>query len=228
MQFIKREDQWADGKKRLQNDQFETRCDGEWWEKFKKGHKSAFDYIYHTYSRQLFNYGCHLCNDRELVKDCVHDLFASLIKNRSRLGKTDSIKFYLLKAFKRRLLRLLKKQSNAKQREGIYGRENFRLSISDDSISLDNTIPKEVKEHIQKTVNRLPASQREAVILFYYEGLSYGEIADLMNLSRVKSARALIYRAVASLTKKIGPVQKVFVLAAMLLHQIWFWHFMSK
>ncbi|MCK5371360.1 MAG: sigma-70 family RNA polymerase sigma factor, partial [Cyclobacteriaceae bacterium] len=45
--------------------------------------------------------------------------------------------------------------------------------------------------------------QKEAVIYFYYEGMSYQEIADIMGLQKVKSARKLIYRAIEALRKDL-------------------------
>lgn len=224
MQFIKRENIWAGEWRDFRDYDFEDLSDREWWEKFKKGDKNAFDYIYYTYRQQLYNYGCHLCGDEELVRDCIHDLFTTLIKSKTRLGKTDSIKFYLLKAFKRKLVKSLQKQYNTKQRESIFSNENFRIRIDEESVSLDSTISKEVKALIQHAINKLPASQREAVILFYYEGLSYREIKDLMNLRNIKSARTLIYRAIASLTKKLKPVSKGLIQPiVLLLQQFLFW-----
>lgn len=224
MQFNNKENVWAGERKEFQKGHFENPNESVWWERFKKGDKNAFDYIYYTYRQQLYNYGCHLCSDEGLVRDCIHDLFITLISNKARLGQTDSIKFYLLKAFKRRLLKSLQKRGNAKKREGIFSDENFRVCISDESVSFNNVIPGEIKTVIQQAVNKLPASQREAVILFYYEGLSYREIKDLMNLGNVKSARTLIYRAVASLTKKLKPIYKVLTQPVILLLQLVLMH----
>ena len=41
--------------------------------------------------------------------------------------------------------------------------------------------------------------QRQAILLLYEEGMGYKEISEVMELNEVKSARKIIYRALASL-----------------------------
>lgn len=52
-------------------------------------------------------------------------------------------------------------------------------------------------------MSKLTTRQKEAVLYFYYEGLSYQEIADIMGFQNVKSARKLIYRAIDALRKDL-------------------------
>ena len=57
---------------------------------------------------------------------------------------------------------------------------------------------------IQRKLNLLPVNQREVILLHFYEGLSYEEIANIMSI-KVRSARALTYRALESLEKQLLP-----------------------
>ena len=57
---------------------------------------------------------------------------------------------------------------------------------------------------LQDALNRLPEKQREAIILYFYENMSYHQISEIMQMTKVKSARALIYRALDSLTALLG------------------------
>ena len=52
-------------------------------------------------------------------------------------------------------------------------------------------------------MSKLTLRQKEAVLYFYYEGMSYKEIADIMDLQKVKSARKLIYRSIDTLRKDL-------------------------
>ena len=220
--FLKQEEIWTDKKGEFQKEYFAACNDHELWEAFKKGNRKAFDYIYQIYIPQLYNYGCHLCHDQELVRDCIHDLFVTLISTKARLGKTNSIKFYLFRAFKRKLIKLLRKRNHARQRETVFSDEYFRLNIENDFIPLNDAMTKDTRAFIRSAINKLPSSQKEAVILFYYEGLSYREIASLMGQSNIKSARTLIYRAIDSLTRKIKPAHKIFTIIMNLL--FFWWH----
>ena len=42
------------------------------------GNTKAFSTFYNSYIDILFNYGCILTQDRELLKDCIHDVFIKL------------------------------------------------------------------------------------------------------------------------------------------------------
>src|SRR5690554_3471609 len=85
--------------------------DFDLWHQFQFGDESAFVEIYKLFGNQLYNYGCQFSADKELVKDCLQDFFIYLRKNRGKFSHTDSIKFYLMKSFKRYILRILKRYS---------------------------------------------------------------------------------------------------------------------
>lgn len=48
------------------------------WQKFIDGDIESFQKIYTTYVDDLFDYGMNICGDKELVLDCIHDLFVRL------------------------------------------------------------------------------------------------------------------------------------------------------
>src|SRR5688500_7458255 len=75
------------------------------WACFKAGSIEAFSGMYCTHYVNLFHYGCRFTPDADLVKDAIHDLFLDLWIRRSRLGETASIKHYLLKCLKRRVVK---------------------------------------------------------------------------------------------------------------------------
>ena len=59
-----------------------------------------------------------------------------------------------------------------------------------------------MKQDIQKAIGELPSSQRMALILSRYEGLTYAEIAAMMDRS-VSSVESLLVRAKRTLMKKL-------------------------
>ena len=68
-------------------------------------------------------------------------------------------------------------------------------------------ITKEVDEYRKKSVlkalNKLSRRQKEAIVLRFYDNLSYKEIGDLLSIS-IKSTYTLIYRAVDVLKYHVG------------------------
>ncbi len=179
--------------------------ESEIWIKFKNGDEEAFVWIYHNYFAVLYNYARQFNLNSDYVKDHIQDLFIYIRENRHKLSDVNSIKFYLFKSLRRRLL------ANRKQRFQIlslFGTENkaiFNIQITEtpEVRIINQSLDDEKKAWISRSMTRLTARQREAVIYFYYEGMSYQEIAEIMGLKKVKSARKLIYRAIETLRKDI-------------------------
>ncbi|MDN5213748.1 sigma-70 family RNA polymerase sigma factor [Fulvivirgaceae bacterium BMA12] len=175
------------------------------WLSFVAGRKSDFEFIYQSYHQHLFNYGMHLCSDRELVKDCIQDAFVTLVKNKNDIKKAASIKFYLFKCFKRKIINSIKKKRDLTLHQADVSRDNFMLGVTNQFHEIEETLSADLKKQLKDTINALPNAQREAIILYFYEGMDYKQIAVLMNMTRVKSARALIYRALSSISQKLNP-----------------------
>ena len=183
---------------------WEGKPDSEVWNSFKNGDDQAFNFLYKKYVQQLFQYGCELTTDREFVKDRIQDLFIYLRRKRSKLGDAPSIKAYLFKSLRRDIFRNLRKEQKGASRSLEYN-QKFQISLSHETKLINEQLIKEKKEHIERALSKLSARQREAIILFYYENLSYKEIAEVLEMKMVKSARKLIYRGIDTLKCEILP-----------------------
>ena len=174
------------------------------WERFKAGSETALTYIYRNYSNQLFNYGIQFTPDRGLLKDCIQDLFEELIKRRERLSSTTSIKFYLMKAFRNRLVKALRKDKRRQESEKISLDEGFQVAVSAEVRLINGQLDEAKKKLLSQKLNQLPPLQREALILYFYEGLKYQQVAEMLGI-KTKSSRELVYRAIKSLEGLITP-----------------------
>ena len=83
--------------------------------------------------------------------------------------------------------------------------EGFMVSFSHERTLINEEILKDKKTKIEKVVNELPNRQREAFLYHFYEGLSYEEVAHVMDLQKVHSARKLIYKAIGTIKEKLNP-----------------------
>jgi len=172
-------------------------ADKEIWAKFKNGDNEALSLIYAENSKKLYLYGLKLTANHSIIEDSIQDLFCDLVRNRRKLGDTNSIQFYLIKSFKRKLQRQLQKEKryNLKDNDEEYVFE-ITYSIEHDII-LEEKSNQKVKS-LHKALNVLTPRQKEAVYLKFTEGLEYEEISEMMDMS-IESCRNLIYRAIKSL-----------------------------
>ena len=60
--------------------------------------------VFRTHFDSLFAYGLKISEDKELVKDCIQELFYRLWKNNTGAQNVNSMKFYLFKALRRQIL----------------------------------------------------------------------------------------------------------------------------
>jgi RNA polymerase sigma-70 factor (ECF subfamily) len=67
----------------------------------------------------------------------------------------------------------------------------------------ENLEREETRVAVRAAIARLPERQRQVVVLRQYEGLSYQEIADVVNTT-VSAVEALVHRAMTALRKDLG------------------------
>ena len=162
------------------------------WNAFRNGDDTAFITIFDVHARPLYNYGCKISDDKEMVKDAIQDLFADLLQNRSGVGETNAIRFYLFKALRRRLVR-------SKNRWKIFDFFDFdQQSPSYEFVLISEQISEEQKKRVSIALSQLSRKHQEAIFFRYHEALSYDQIADLMGI-RKQSVYNLINSAIKTL-----------------------------
>lgn len=171
------------------------------WSRFLKGDNQVLSLIYLQYSNALFDYGCRFTVDKDLVKDCIQEVFCTLIRTRKNLSETDNVRLYLLKSLKRRIIRDLKSASNKPQllNDNDYSFDLLWSESLDDQL---NELDEEKRELIADAIQSLTDRQREAIYLRFNRGLEYEEISFLLSLN-YQSSRALIHRAIEKLREVI-------------------------
>lgn len=172
------------------------------WERFTRGDDQSLVYIYSKYADVLYRYGRQFTRRQEFIRDCIQELFYELIDRRANLSQPQSIKGYLFIALKRKIIRDIKKEEKLQLEE-----EGFTFTLAEAPLAFSSSLDEKDLVLIKKKLNQLPINQREVILLHFYEGLSYEEIADIMDI-KVRSARSLTYRALESLHKQLSPYKE--------------------
>lgn len=183
----------------------------EIWNDFLNGSDGALAYLYRTYTNKLFNYGNQIIRDEDIVSDAIQDLFFELIRNRRKINKTTSVKNYLFASLRRRLVRIKQRQDKHIRDQASGDESGFLIKfLKDDTTPFDQFTKEQIKL-LEQACNQLPDRQREAILLLFFEELSYEEVANILNIGKVRSARALIYRAIDNLKHALGPHKDEFI-----------------
>lgn len=179
-----------------------TNSETQHWNSFKDGDAAAFEYLYKTYSASLYNYGSKFSKDKDLIKECIQDLFVGLWTKRNSVGNPEHIKNYLYKSFRHAIF---KKAFQLSKNETYEETENyqFQVVLNVEESLIDNERQLQVSEQLQNAMAKLTARQREAIFLKFYEQLSYEEIAEVMGIT-VKAGYKIMARSLDYLRNNLS------------------------
>jgi len=173
------------------------------WKKFLTGDENAYACIYRKYIEDLFSYGMRFTSDRELVKDCIQDVFIKIYNNRSNLGPTDNIRLYLFIALKNTLFNVFEKDKSLYHIDTIEPVFTVEYSIEDEIIA--NELLQEQQTVLNRILETLTPRQKEVMYYRYDRGLKINEICEIMQMN-YQSVQNLIQRSIkkinASFTEK--------------------------
>lgn len=178
---------------------FSDRKDEEIWQAYCAGDDEAFVYIYNEYVHRLFTFGVQFAS-RAIVLDAIQDLFLYLKQRQGKDQQVEKIKPYLYKALHRTLMSILKKEARMKSLNTLNDTPaHWAISLTSDVRIIDKENTKIQRGKLTEALNQLSEKQRQAIILYYYEGFTFEEIKDIMNVSDKSSARKLVRRALDSI-----------------------------
>ena len=180
------------------------------WSRFQDDSQQAFETIYTTYFSVLFHYGYHIAPNEELVKDCIQTLFVELWRSRRTLSHTTSVKFYLLKAMRRKVYHSLRKEEQ--YTTYIPGSDDNHTTFSPELDLIRQQTDDHQQETLRQAIEHLSHRQKEAITLLYIEGLSYPEISDMMSI-KVRTVYNLVHTALESLRRYLNQPGTLMVLA---------------
>ncbi|ARK10591.1 sigma-70 family RNA polymerase sigma factor [Fibrella sp. ES10-3-2-2] len=175
------------------------------WISYRQGDKQALGKLAERYYRVLRHYGLKFMVDGAIVEDCIQELFLQLWQNRSRINDTDSVKHYLLKSLRHHILQNLRAQKKQPVQD-IDWTGFLAEDISAETLLIQQESLDSLTATIKAQLATLPAREREALYLRYYENLSIPEIAEIMNVNRQSVSNSLQKALNKLRTKWLSPV----------------------
>ena len=167
------------------------------WDDFKNEADYALPYIYNQNVDFLFFYGKKFTIDEDFILDMIHDLFCDLIKYRKTLNETDNIRLYLMKSFRRKLLRGIENKRKIAKLDSTYNLEPGIVFSIEEEMIIDEEKSRRNK-FIRKGLQELNARQREVIYYRFTLGYDYDQICEIMSIN-YDSARQLVSRGINSL-----------------------------
>lgn len=169
------------------------------WSQLRQGQEAALEALYRRHAPALLQYGGKFSADRQLVEDCLQDLFIGLWQGREQLSQVSSVQSYLLVAMRRRVVRELSRQQ--KRETGAEPEEwQFDCELAIDEQIAARELSGEQQERLREALGQLSARQKEAIYLKYQMGMDYDDIGKAMGIG-YQSVRNLAHSALSRLKK---------------------------
>jgi RNA polymerase sigma-70 factor (ECF subfamily) len=165
------------------------------------GDTAAFQELYERHRNAVFRFAYRLSGSVENAEDLTHDCFLSLIKRVANFDpRRASLRTYLLAATRN----LWFKQLRTLGRESALDDFDESDFVAVGKAPLGRLLDHEMSLKVAEAIAGLPPLQREALVLFEYEGISLNEIASMVG-SDVGAVKARLHRARQRLRKRLQP-----------------------
>ena len=165
------------------------------------GDETAFLLLYERYRNPIFRFSYRLIGSVEVAEDITHDCFLSLIRKTGNFDASrGSLRTYLYAAARN----LAMKHFRSTGRETAIDDLAEHPAAPRREEPLRRVLDAELAEQVREAVADLPPLQREALVLFEYEGLPMNEIAIIVG-SDVGAVKGRLYRARERLRNSLAP-----------------------
>lgn len=176
-------------------------------EKLKQGDQAAFKQIVATWQDMVYNTALGILQNQEDAEDVAQEVFVQVFESVRNFKAEARFSTWLYRITVSKALDHLRRKKRKKRFayvQSLFGANNETIIDKPDfhhpGVQLDN---KENAAVLFRAIGQLPENQRVAFTLNKVEGLSYQEIADVME-STISSVESLMHRAKNNLKKLLA------------------------
>lgn len=172
--------------------------DKQTWRNIAEGDKEAYSGLYILYFKKFYNYGRKFTSDVLLIEDCIQELFLDVWRKKESMLEVEVPNSYLFSSFRYTLFNKIKQSQKIVQSNEFAEEPEFSIDFA----IINREVDAALQASLQSALDALTPRQREAIFLRFYEGLSYEEIAAILNIT-VKATYKIMARSLSSLKDKL-------------------------
>lgn len=144
-----------------------------------KGNAGAFDKIFGIYGKRLYYFALGYLKSKDEAEELVQEVFYKIWKNRESLNPELSFKSYIFKVAYNHIQELFLKLAHERK----YQNELIQTSVSFTTEMDDRINYQSLLDLVDQVISKLPARQREILIMRKKDERSVKEIAAVLNIS---------------------------------------------
>lgn len=163
-----------------------------------EGNETAFEELYHFYSRRLFGYLIKLVKSETFAAELLQDTFVKIWNNRQKIDPGQSFRSYLFRISENLVYDFFRKAARDKKLQAVLINNTY-----DKYRHVEETLcRKEDVQLLQNAIDTLPSKRRQVFQLVKMEELSYEEVSELLHVS-VSTVNDHVVKATKSIREKL-------------------------
>ena len=149
--------------------------------KISEGDEQFFNLVFERYRNRLFTYLFKITKSKETAEEIVLDVFLKLWHGREIIHTIENLEAFLFRVAYHKAIDFFRAASrNPKLQQETW---DLMSEIASSETTDRKLIENDIEEATQTAVKNLSPQRRKVYYLRNYEGLSYADIAQRLNLS---------------------------------------------
>ncbi len=144
----------------------------------RRGDREAFRALYEVYKDDVYSIALHFTADEEIARDVAQDVFVKLFTAIERFRGESTFRTWVF-----RLVANACRDTHRRVRRLVPIEEAVMERVADPGSPEADARERELSRRVRSAVSELAPRVRLAILLRYLEGLSYGEIAEVLKCS---------------------------------------------
>lgn len=181
-------------------------------QKCKKGSREAFNILFSRYQSQVINTAYGMLSDKEDACDAAQEVFIRVYKNIDSFKEQSSFTTWLYRITVNVCSDILRKRQRNSDIISInsFTDDNKDFDIPDESPTVEENMElSERQAAVRKAISELKEEYRTVITLCDVEGMSYENIAEVLNIPH-GTVKSRINRARNALKKKLMKKRELF------------------
>jgi RNA polymerase sigma-70 factor, ECF subfamily len=167
---------------------------------FCRGDEEAFVELYRRYRDRIINHSRRLLNDAGRAEEASQEVFLRLYQTRRSYQPLSRFSTFIFRIATNYCLNICARSEN----KLVVDSQPSSYPVADPSQGQEETVAqRQLRKTLTDGLATLPAKQRAALVLCHYEGLSYLEAAETLEVSE-SALKSLIHRARQSMIAYLG------------------------
>ncbi len=172
--------------------------DQRWAQQIAEGKYEAFESLFRAYASDLCDFVNSFVEAPDVAESLVQEVFLTIWEGRDSWTPPDNVKSYLYTAARNKALdHLDHAEITDDWRDATSSQEPIRRT------PLEELHYEELREEVEAAIRQLPERRRQVFTLSRQHGLTYQEIADVLDIS-IKTVETQMTRALKALREELS------------------------